>query len=56
MSTEPLLKRRCASDIEAIIDPGGFMATGRAKVIDNALMGFTQSRRSSVKGQNDAAG
>lgn len=55
VSTEPLLKRRCAWDIEAIIDRGGFMATGRAKVIDDAIMGFTQSRRSSVKGQNDAA-
>jgi hypothetical protein len=40
--------RACISEIEEILARGGFMATGRAKVIDNAIMGFTQSRRSSI--------
>jgi hypothetical protein len=29
-------------EIEAAVDRGGFMATGPAKVIDNAIMGFMQ--------------
>jgi len=30
------------AEIEAAVDRGGFMATGPAKVIDNAIMGFMQ--------------
>ena len=48
--------RACMSEIEEILARGGYMATGRAKVIDNAIMGFTQSRRSSSSGaEADAA-
>jgi hypothetical protein len=35
---------RCRDQIQAAIDRGGFMATGEAKVIDNAIMGFMQRR------------
>jgi hypothetical protein len=28
-----------------VIRRGGFMATGKAKVIDNAIMGYVQQRR-----------
>jgi hypothetical protein len=34
----------CKPQIRAAIDEGGFMATGEAKVIDNAIMGYMQSR------------
>lgn len=37
--------RACAVEIDAILARGGFMATGEAKIVDNAIMGFTQSRR-----------
>jgi hypothetical protein len=43
----PILARIGAesqSSIKNAIDRGGFMATGEAKVIDNAIMGFAQSR------------
>jgi hypothetical protein len=35
--------RERAKEIQAAIRRGGFMATGEAKVIDNAIMGFMQS-------------
>jgi hypothetical protein len=34
--------------IHDAIKHGGFMATGEAKVIDNAIMGFMQQRRTSI--------
>jgi len=34
--------RRCRDPIDDAIRRGGFMATGQAKVIDNAIMGFMQ--------------
>jgi hypothetical protein len=34
--------RRAASEIRAAVERGGFMATGPAKVIDNAIIGFMQ--------------
>jgi hypothetical protein len=34
--------RTCRIDIEASIRRGGFMATGSAKVIDNAIIGYMQ--------------
>jgi hypothetical protein len=36
--------RRCRGPIREAIARGGFMATGEAKVIDNAIMGFMQQR------------
>jgi hypothetical protein len=36
---------RCQEPIRGAIRRGGFMATGEAKVIDNAVMGFMQRRR-----------
>ena len=39
------IARRCRGAIFAAIDSGGFMATGPAKVIDNAIMGFVQQRQ-----------
>lgn len=35
--------RECAKEVHEAIRRGGFMATGEAKVIDNAIMGFMQS-------------
>jgi DNA-binding MarR family transcriptional regulator len=35
--------RECGSEIDAIVARGGFMATGPAKVIDNAIMGFMRA-------------
>ncbi len=35
---------RCQRPIRDAIKRGGFMATGEAKVIDNAIMGFMQQR------------
>lgn len=35
--------RACANEIHDVLRRGGFMATGEAKVIDNAIMGFMQS-------------
>ena len=37
---------RCRKPIHEAISRGGFMATGEAKVIDNAIMGLMQRRRS----------
>lgn len=34
--------RRCREPIQSAVETGGFMATGQAKVIDNAIMGFMQ--------------
>lgn len=34
--------RRAAPEIQASLDSGGFMATGAAKVVDNAIIGFMQ--------------
>ncbi len=34
--------RRAASEIRDVLDRGGFMATGAAKVVDNAIIGFMQ--------------
>ncbi len=39
---------RCQQPIYDAIKRGGFMATGEAKVIDNAIMGFMQQRRKSI--------
>jgi hypothetical protein len=39
---------RCQQPIYDAIKRGGFMATGEAKVIDNAIMGFMQQRRTSI--------
>jgi hypothetical protein len=39
---------RCQEPIYDAIKRGGFMATGEAKVIDNAIMGFMQARRTSI--------
>jgi hypothetical protein len=36
---------RCQEPIRDTINRGGFMATGEAKVIDNAIMGFMQQQR-----------
>jgi hypothetical protein len=36
---------RCGGPIREAMARGGFMATGEAKVIDNAIMGFMQQRR-----------
>ena len=36
---------RCREPIQDAISRGGFMATGHAKVIDNAIMGFIQQRQ-----------
>ena len=36
---------RCQQPILDAIRRGGFMATGEAKVIDNAIMGYMQQRR-----------
>lgn len=36
--------RACKEEIEQALQRRGFMATGEAKVIDNAIMGFMQSR------------
>jgi hypothetical protein len=33
---------RCREPIDEAIKRGGFMATGKAKIIDNAIMGFMQ--------------
>lgn len=40
---------RCQDQIKAAIDRRGFMATGEAKVVDNAIMGFMQQRRAIEK-------
>jgi hypothetical protein len=37
---------QCQGPISEAIERGGFMATGEAKIIDNAIMGFLQKRRS----------
>lgn len=37
--------RSCDDKIRSAIERGGFMATGEAKVIDNAIMGFMQELR-----------
>ena len=39
---------RCREPIHDAIRRGGFMATGEAKVIDNAIMGFMQRRRADI--------
>jgi hypothetical protein len=36
---------RCQQPIQDAIRRGGFMATGEAKIIDNAVMGYMQQRR-----------
>jgi hypothetical protein len=36
---------RCHEPIRDTINRAGFMATGEAKVIDNAIMGFMQQQR-----------
>jgi hypothetical protein len=36
---------RCRQPIGDAIKRGGFMATGEAKVIDNAIMGYMQHQR-----------
>lgn len=36
---------RCRTPIQEAIGRGGFMATGQAKVIDNAIIGFMQQRQ-----------
>jgi hypothetical protein len=36
---------RCRGPIHKAIERGGFMATGEAKVIDNAIMGYMQQRQ-----------
>jgi hypothetical protein len=36
---------RCQRPIQDAIRRGGFMATGEAKIIDNAIMGYMQQRR-----------
>lgn len=41
---------RCSQEIEQILQQGGFMATGPAKVIDNAIIGYLQSDRSDQPG------
>jgi hypothetical protein len=40
---------RCKQPIHDAIRRGGFMATGEAKVIDNAIMGYMQQQRLSSK-------
>jgi hypothetical protein len=37
--------KRCEHPIHNAIQRGGFMATGEAKVIDNAIMGYMQQQR-----------
>lgn len=46
---------RCREPIEHAIRRRGFMATGEAKVIDNAIMGFMQRQRSGSPGAEPAA-
>jgi hypothetical protein len=41
---------RCREPIDEAIFRGGFMATGEAKVIDNAIMGFIQQRQADNSG------
>jgi len=41
----------CRDQIQAAIARGGFMATGEAKVIDNAIMGFMQRQSGLIGGQ-----
>ena len=36
------IARECSTDLERIRARGGFMATGDAKIIDNAIMGYMQ--------------
>jgi hypothetical protein len=36
---------RCQQPIQDAIRRGGFMATGEAKIIDNAIIGYMQQRR-----------
>jgi hypothetical protein len=36
--------RRCSEEIAVTVERRGFMATGSAKVIDNAIIGFMQLR------------
>jgi hypothetical protein len=47
---------RCQGPIHDAISRGGFMATGEAKVIDNAIMGFMQQRRSGISDSGPSSG
>ncbi|HEY6787604.1 MAG TPA: hypothetical protein VI365_09865, partial [Trebonia sp.] len=38
--------QRCSARIDTVITRGGLMATGPAKVIDNAIVGFRQAKDS----------
>ena len=39
------IARRCQPAIDEAVARGGYMATGPAKVIDNAIVGYILSRR-----------
>lgn len=45
--------RRAAAGIQEAVDRGGFMATGVAKVIDNAIIGFIQGEGGDVDAGED---
>lgn len=40
----PEIAERCRDAIETTLDRGGFRATGPAKVIDNAIIGFMEAK------------
>jgi hypothetical protein len=44
----------CREPIQDAIARGGFMATGEAKVIDNAVMGFMQQRQPGISDAGDS--
>jgi hypothetical protein len=41
-----MIGAQCQEPIRDAINRGGFMATGEAQIIDNAIMGFMQRYRS----------
>ena len=43
---------RCSEPIREAIDRGCYMATGEAKVIDNAVMDFMQQRQPAILGED----
>jgi hypothetical protein len=48
-----MIGAQCQEPIRDAINRGGFMATGEAKIIDNAIMGFMQRQRASPADDDD---
>ena len=48
-----MIGSQCREPIHDAMDRGGFMATGEAKIIDNAIMGFMQRHRASSADGDD---